>query len=71
MEISQKIGNEPLELDIYDFKDGGGVVMTMFNIGEFVQSLAQISKVQGCISRSIWTWLDDKFEEDNICMSIG
>lgn len=53
MEISQKIGNEPLELDIYDFKDGGGVVMTMFNIGEFVQSLAQISKVQGCISRSI------------------
>jgi hypothetical protein len=40
MEISQKIGNEPLDLDIYNFKDGGGVVMTMFNIGEFVQSLA-------------------------------
>eukprot|EP01018_Ginkgo_biloba_P009482 Gb_03617 [translate_table: standard] len=36
-------GNTPMELDVFDFKDGGGVAMTMFNVDESVQAFAQSS----------------------------
>lgn len=38
-------GEKPLELDVYDFKEGGGMAMTMFNVDESVRSFAQSSMV--------------------------
>ncbi|KAH9301182.1 hypothetical protein KI387_012765, partial [Taxus chinensis] len=36
-------GETPLELDVFDFKDGGGVAMAMFNVEKSIQAFAQSS----------------------------
>ncbi|XP_057870340.2 isocitrate dehydrogenase [NADP] [Cryptomeria japonica] len=38
-------GEKPLELGVYDFKDGGGVAMTMFNVEKSIRAFAHSSMV--------------------------
>uniref|UniRef100_A0A0D6R3R7 Isocitrate dehydrogenase [NADP] n=1 Tax=Araucaria cunninghamii TaxID=56994 RepID=A0A0D6R3R7_ARACU len=36
-------GDTPMELDVFDFKDGGGVAMAMFNVDKSIRAFAQSS----------------------------